>query len=138
MQDFKVVVPQQLLKQEKQTQRIFNIVLSAIASISLLVGGIGIMNIMLASVVERYREIGVRRAVGAHKLDINLQFLTEALVISVGGGIIGIIGGIVLSYIIQVSAGIATVVTIASVLLSFFVAVGVGIVFGFFPAKKAA
>jgi putative ABC transport system permease protein len=137
-QDFKIVVPQELLKQEQQTQHIFNIVLSAIASISLLVGGIGIMNIMLASVVERYREIGVRRAVGAHKLDINLQFLTEALTISVSGGILGIIGGIVLSYIIEISAGITTVITIASVLLSFFVAVAVGIIFGFFPAKKAA
>jgi len=136
--DFNVVVPEQLLKQEKQTQHIFNIVLSAIASISLLVGGIGIMNIMLASVVERYREIGVRRAVGAHKLDINLQFLTEALVISVSGGILGIIAGIVLSYIIEISAGITTIVTIGSVLLSFCVAVGIGIVFGFFPARKAA
>jgi putative ABC transport system permease protein len=138
VQDFKIVVPQELLKQEQQTQHIFNIVLSAIASISLLVGGIGIMNIMLASVVERYREIGVRRAVGAHKLDINLQFLTEALTISVSGGILGIIGGIILSYIIEISAGITTVITIASVLLSFFVAVAVGIIFGFFPAKKAA
>lgn len=138
VEDFKVIVPQQLLKQEQQTQQIFNLVLSAIASISLLVGGIGIMNIMLASIVERYREIGVRRAVGAHKIDINLQFLTEALTISVGGGIIGIIGGIVLSYIIKITAEIPTVVTVASVLLSFFVAVAVGIVFGFFPAKKAA
>jgi putative ABC transport system permease protein len=136
--DFKVIVPQQLLKQEQQTQHIFNIVLSAIASISLLVGGIGIMNIMLASVVERYREIGVRRAVGAHKIDINLQFLTEALAISVSGGIIGIIGGMILSYVIQITAGITTVITLASVLLSFFVSVAIGIIFGFFPAKKAA
>jgi putative ABC transport system permease protein len=136
--DFEVVVPQQLLRQERQTQHIFNIVLSAIASISLLVGGIGIMNIMLASVVERYREIGVRRAVGAHKLDINLQFLTEALAISITGGILGIVGGIVISYIIEISAGITTIVTIPSILLSFFVAVAIGIIFGFFPAKKAA
>jgi putative ABC transport system permease protein len=136
--NFNIVVPQQLLKQEQQTQHIFNIVLSAIASISLLVGGIGIMNIMLASVVERYREIGVRRAVGAHKLDINLQFLTEALAISVTGGILGIVGGIVISYIIEISAGITTIITIPSILLSFFVAVAIGIIFGFFPAKKAA
>jgi putative ABC transport system permease protein len=89
-------------------------------------------------VVERYREIGVRRAVGAHKIDINLQFLTEALAISVSGGIIGIIGGMVLSYVIQITAGIDTVITLASVLLSFFVSVAIGIIFGFFPAKKAA
>ncbi|MDX1636789.1 MAG: ABC transporter permease, partial [Balneolaceae bacterium] len=112
--DFEVIVPELLLQQERRTQEIFNIVLSSIASISLIVGGIGIMNIMLASVVERYREIGVRRAVGAHKRDIQLQFLTEALAISITGGIIGIVLGITLSYLIEISAGIYTIVTLSS------------------------
>lgn len=136
--DFEIIVPEQLLKQEQRTKRIFNIVLSSIASISLLVGGIGIMNIMLASVVERYREIGVRMAVGAQKKDIELQFLTEALAISVSGGIIGIILGMAFSSIIEVSAGIMTIVSFTSVIISFGVALVVGVVFGYFPAKKAA
>lgn len=136
--DFEVIVPELLLQQERRTQEIFNIVLSCIASISLIVGGIGIMNIMLASVVERYREIGVRLAVGAHKRDIHLQFLTEALAISVSGGIIGIILGISFSYIIELSAGILTIVTITSILISFGVAIAIGVIFGFFPARRAA
>lgn len=136
--DFEVIVPELLLQQERRTQEIFNIVLSCIASISLIVGGIGIMNIMLASVVERYREIGVRLAVGAHKRDIQLQFLTEALAISISGGIVGIILGISLSYIIELSAGILTIVTITSILISFGVAIAIGVIFGFFPAKRAA
>lgn len=136
--DFEVIVPELLLQQERRTQEIFNIVLSSIASISLLVGGIGIMNIMLASVVERYREIGTRRAVGAHKKDIHLQFLTEALAISISGGVIGIIVGIAFSYIIELTAGIVTMVTMSSILLSFGVAMSIGVVFGFFPARRAA
>ncbi|MEX2641078.1 MAG: ABC transporter permease [Balneolales bacterium] len=136
--DFELIVPELLLQQERRTQRIFNIVLSSIASISLLVGGIGIMNIMLASVVERYREIGLRRAVGAHKQDIQLQFLTEALAISITGGIIGIILGISFSYLIEFTAGIVTMVTPASILLSFGVAMIIGIIFGYFPARNAA
>lgn len=136
--DFEVIVPELLLQQERRTQEIFNIVLSSIASISLLVGGIGIMNIMLASVVERYREIGTRRAVGAHKKDIHLQFLTEALAISITGGVIGIILGIAFSYFIEMTAGIVTMVTMSSILLSFGVAMSIGIVFGFFPARRAA
>jgi putative ABC transport system permease protein len=136
--DFEVIVPELLLQQERRTQEIFNIVLSSIASISLIVGGIGIMNIMLASVVERYREIGVRLAVGAHKRDIQLQFLTEALAISVTGGVIGIILGIAFSYVIELTAGIATIVTLTSILISFGVAMAIGVVFGYFPAQRAA
>lgn len=136
--DFEVIVPELLLQQERRTQEIFNIVLSSIASIALIVGGIGIMNIMLASVVERFREIGVRRAVGAHKRDIHLQFLTEALTISISGGMIGIFLGIALSYIIEITAGIVTIVTLSSILISFGVAMAVGVVFGFFPARRAA
>lgn len=136
--DFEVIVPELLLQQERRTQSIFNIVLSSIASISLIVGGIGIMNIMLASVVERIREIGVRRAVGALKQDIKFQFLTEALAISISGGIVGIILGIALSHIIEITAGIETIVTILSIFISFGVAMSIGVVFGYFPAKRAA
>ena len=136
--DFEVIVPELLLQQEQRTKQIFNIVLSSIASISLLVGGIGIMNIMLASVVERYREIGVRRAVGAQKRDIKLQFLTEALAISISGGLVGIILGIAFSYIIEVTAGIVTIVSLYSIIISFGVAMAIGVVFGYFPARRAA
>jgi putative ABC transport system permease protein len=136
--DFEIIVPELLLQQEQRTKRIFNIVLASIASISLLVGGIGIMNIMLASVVERYREIGVRRAVGAKRQDIQLQFLTEALAISVTGGFVGIILGIAFSYMIEITAGILSIVTLGSILISFGVATAIGIIFGFFPAKRAA
>lgn len=136
--DFEVIVPELLLQQERRTQEIFNIVLSSIASISLIVGGIGIMNIMLASVVERYREIGVRRAVGAHERDIQLQFLTEALAISISGGIVGIILGIAFSYLIELTAGVATIVTLSSIFISFGVAMAIGVIFGFFPAQRAA
>ena len=136
--DFEIIVPELLLQQEQRTKRIFNIVLASIASISLLVGGIGIMNIMLASVIERYREIGVRRAVGAKRQDIQLQFLTEALAISVTGGFVGIILGIGFGYIIEVTAGIVSIVTLGSILISFGVATAIGVIFGYFPAKKAA
>ena len=136
--DFEIIVPEQLLQQEQRTKRIFNIVLSSIASISLIVGGIGIMNIMLASVVERYREIGVRMAVGAQKRDIELQFLTEALAISVTGGVIGIVLGMTFSTVIEMSAEIATIVTPGSIFISFGVALLIGVIFGYFPAKRAA
>ncbi|MEX2601160.1 MAG: ABC transporter permease [Balneolaceae bacterium] len=136
--DFEIIVPELLLQQEQRTKRIFNIVLASIASISLIVGGIGIMNIMLASVVERYREIGVRRAVGAKQQDIKLQFLTEALTISVTGGFIGILLGIGLSYVVEITAGILSIVTISSILISFGVATAIGIIFGYFPAQRAA
>jgi len=136
--DFEIIVPELLLQQEQRTKQIFNVVLASIASISLIVGGIGIMNIMLASVVERYREIGVRRAVGAHKRDIQLQFLTEALAISISGGIFGIILGISFSYIIELTAGILTLVTFSSIAISFGVAMVIGVIFGYVPAKRAA
>lgn len=136
--DFEIIVPELLLQQEQRTKRIFNVVLASIASISLIVGGIGIMNIMLASVVERYREIGVRRAVGAKRHDIQLQFLTEALTISVAGGFVGVILGMSFSHLIQITADITSIVTLSSIAISFGVATGIGIVFGYYPAKRAA
>lgn len=136
--DFEVIVPETLLAQERRTQTIFNVVLAAIASISLIVGGIGIMNIMLASVMERIREIGVRRSLGATRRDIEQQFLAEAIAISFTGGFIGVVLGVTLSVIIEQTAGIVTIVTPMSVVLSFAVSVAVGLVFGFFPARRAA
>ena len=136
--DFEITVPELLLKQEQRTKTIFNIVLGAIASISLVVGGIGIMNIMLASVLERIREIGVRRAVGATQRDILLQFLSEAVLISVAGGVAGIVVGAALSTAIERVAGIATIVSWLSVVVAFGVAISVGIAFGIVPAYRAA
>ncbi|NLF41462.1 MAG: FtsX-like permease family protein, partial [Bacteroidales bacterium] len=138
VEDFEVIVPELLLKQEQRTKDIFNIVLGAIAGISLLVGGIGIMNIMLASVMERTKEIGVRLAIGATKKDVVFQFLSESTFISVFGGIIGIILGVVLSSIIKHFFDILTIVSITSVVVSFGVSAGVGILFGYMPARKAA
>ena len=138
IEDFEVKIPEMLLKQEQRTKDIFNIVLGAIASISLLVGGIGIMNIMLASVLERIREIGVRMALGARRKDIILQFLSEAMLISISGGGVGIILGILLSKAIMQFAGILTIVSIWSIFISFGVSAAVGILFGFMPARKAA
>ena len=136
--DFEISIPIQLLKQQQKTKQIFNIVLSIIAGISLLIGGIGIMNIMLASVLERTKEIGIIRAIGATEQDVVLQFLSESVLISLGGGIIGIILGIIGAYIIEISSGIETILSANSILLSFFIAVVVGLVFGIFPAKAAA
>ena len=136
--DYEVIVPEVLLQQEQRTQDLFNIVLAAIASISLIVGGIGIMNIMLASVMERIREIGVRRAVGATRQDVTYQFLIEAMTLSFSGGVIGILLGIAISSIIERSTGIMTIISIPSVLLAFFVAFSVGLIFGLLPAKRAA
>jgi len=138
VEDFEIKVPELLLKQEQKTKDIFNIVLGAIASISLLVGGIGIMNIMLASVMERIREIGVRRATGATRRDIVFQFLTEATLISITGGLIGIILGIGLSKVIMRITDILTIVSLISIFISFGVSVAVGIIFGYMPAKRAA
>jgi putative ABC transport system permease protein len=136
--DFEITVPELLLRQEQRTKTIFNLVLGAIASISLVVGGIGIMNIMLASVLERIREIGLRRAVGATARDVLFQFLAEAVIISMAGGIAGIVVGSGLSAGIQRFAGIQTIVSFVSVALAFGVSVTVGLVFGIVPAYRAA
>jgi putative ABC transport system permease protein len=136
--DFEISVPELLLRQQQRTKTIFNVVLGAIASISLVVGGIGIMNIMLASVLERIREIGVRRAVGATQREILLQFLSEAVLISVAGGAAGIVVGALISMGIQRFAGIATLVSFLSVILAFGVSFAVGVGFGIVPAYRAA
>ena len=136
--DFEVTIPELLLKQQQRTKKIFNIVLGVIAGISLVVGGIGIMNIMLASVMERIREIGVRQAIGASRKDIIVQFLSESTIISVSGGIIGIILGVVLSKTITAIFDISTIVSAFSIIISFGVSVLVGVVFGYVPAKRAA
>jgi putative ABC transport system permease protein len=136
--DFEISVPELLLKQEQRTKTIFNIVLGAIASISLVVGGIGIMNIMLASILERIKEIGVRRAMGATQGEILAQFLTEAVMISVAGGVAGIILGIVFAAGIERLAHISTIVSSLSIVLAFGVSVAVGLVFGIVPASNAA
>ncbi|HNY01532.1 MAG TPA: ABC transporter permease [Bacteroidales bacterium] len=136
--DVEIRVPELLLKQEQRTKDIFNIVLGAIASISLLVGGIGIMNIMLASVMERIKEIGIRRAIGATRRDIIFQFLMEATLLSITGGMIGIILGLGLSYAVMKLTSILTIVSPLSVFISFGVSASVGIIFGYMPAKRAA
>ena len=136
--DFSVIVPAELLAEQKRTERLFNAVMVAIASISLLVGGIGIMNIMLASILERTREIGVRRAVGARQFDIVRQFVVEATMISFVGGSFGIVFGFVMSRLIAWLAGWSTIVTASSILLAFIVSITVGLVFGIYPAMKAA
>ncbi len=138
VEDVEIKVPELLLKQEQRTKDIFNIVLGAIASISLLVGGIGIMNIMLASVMERIKEIGIRQAIGATKRDIILQFLSEATLLSITGGLIGIILGLILAKLIMQITGILTIVSGISILISFGVSASVGIIFGYMPAKRAA
>ncbi|MEO6878121.1 MAG: FtsX-like permease family protein, partial [Gemmatimonadaceae bacterium] len=136
--DFEITVPELLLQQEQHTKGIFNVVLGAIASISLVVGGIGIMNIMLASILERIKEIGVRRAVGATQKDVMWQFLSEAVMISVAGGVAGIIVGVILSFSIERLAKITAIVSPMSVAVAFGVSVAVGLVFGIVPASKAA
>ncbi|MCK5135228.1 MAG: ABC transporter permease [Bacteroidales bacterium] len=138
VKDFEITVPELLLKQEQRTKDVFNVVLGAIASISLLVGGIGIMNIMFASVMERIKEIGVRLAIGAQKKDIVVQFLAEAVLISVIGGLLGVIIGIVASLLITRFADIMTVVTPISVIIAFVVSASVGVIFGYSPAKRAS
>ncbi len=138
IQDFEISIPELLLKQQQKTKNIFNIVLGAIAGISLIVGGIGIMNIMLASVMERIREIGTRQAIGASRKDIVIQFLSESTLISVAGGILGIILGVALSKIIQTMFDIKTIISIFSIFVSFGVSVFIGITFGYLPAKRAA
>ena len=136
--DFTIVSPAELLAEQRRTQRIFEMVMVAIASISLLVGGIGIMNIMLASVMERTKEIGVRRAIGAKRRDVIRQFLIETTIISLAGGVIGVLLGVGLSQLIGYLAGWSTIVTTWSIVLAFFVSVGIGLVFGLYPAARAA
>ena len=137
-EDFELVVPEALLEQSRRTQQLFKRVMGGIAGISLLVGGIGIMNIMLATVLERTREIGVRRAVGARRADIRMQFIVEAFAISLLGGISGVIMGVAIAGIVALYAGWPTVVTATSILLSTMVSLGVGLVSGIYPAVRAA
>lgn len=136
--DYEITIPELLLKQQQRTKSIFNFVLGAIAGISLLVGGIGIMNIMLASVMERIKEIGLRLSIGAKKEDIVLQFLFEAVMISVSGGITGVILGITMATVVSNMADIPTIISFSSIMFSFGVAATVGLVFGIAPARKAA
>ena len=136
--DYEVIVPLELLRQAERTKRIFNIVLGAIAGISLLVGGIGIMNIMLASVTERTREIGIRRALGAKRRDIVMQFLIETILLSATGGIIGVIMGISIPFLITYFADMITIVTFWSPMIAFSISALVGLVFGIYPAIRAA
>ena len=138
IEDFTVTIPAALLAQQQRTQTIFTYVMVAIAAISLLVGGIGIMNIVLATVLERTREIGVRRATGARRFDILRQFLTESVLISVAGGLMGIAFGFFLAWLIARTAEWKTIVTTASVVIAFGVSVFVGVVFGIYPAMKAS
>jgi len=136
--DFTVVVPAELLAEQQRTKRLFEFIMVAIASISLLVGGIGIMNIMLASVMERTREIGVRRAIGATRRDVIRQFLVETTLITVTGGFVGTVVGVGLSQLVAYFAGWSTIVTVTSVAVACLVSVTVGIVFGLYPAVRAA
>ncbi|MBN2806213.1 MAG: ABC transporter permease [Prolixibacteraceae bacterium] len=137
-EDFSIVIPYELLKQEEKERRIYNFLLGAIAAISLIVGGIGIMNIMLATVMERTREIGIRRAIGARKSDIMSQFVTEAVAISITGGLIGVVLGVSLSLIITLFTDVNTFIRLYSVFVAFGFSVLVGISFGYLPARNAA
>lgn len=136
--DYELVVPAALLKQQQQTQQIFTIVMSAIAGISLLVGGIGIMNIMLATVLERTREIGLLRALGARKVDIQRQFLMESATVAAIGAVIGIFFGLLLAVVIQQFAGWPAAWSMFAIVLSVTICLVTGIVFGWYPARQAA
>ncbi|MHC4837031.1 MAG: ABC transporter permease [Planctomycetota bacterium] len=136
--DYEVVVPLELLARAEETKRIFNIVLGSIAGISLLVGGIGIMNVMLATVTERTREIGIRRALGAKQRHIVMQFLVETVVLSVGGGVAGIALGLAIPWAVENYADLTTIVTPAAPLLAFGISVTIGLLFGIYPAWRAA
>ncbi len=136
--DYEVVVPLELLKRAERTKQIFNIVLGSIAAISLLVGGIGIMNIMLASVTERTREIGIRRALGARRRDIIVQFLVETVILSGAGGILGVLLGVIIPFVVSHTAGMKTIITFWSPILAFTISGLVGVIFGIYPAIRAA
>jgi putative ABC transport system permease protein len=136
--DFSIIIPYELMEQEKRESRIYNLLLASIAAISLIVGGIGIMNIMLASVLERTQEIGIRRAVGGRRSDIMGQFVTEAMAMSITGGLIGVFLGIVLSLGIGILTEVKTLLTLYSIFIAFSFSVIVGITFGYLPAKRAA
>jgi putative ABC transport system permease protein len=136
--DYEMTVPLELLKRAERTKQIFNIVLGSIAAISLLVGGIGIMNIMLASVTERTREIGIRRALGAKRRDITLQFLVETVMLSGAGGLLGVLLGITIPWFVTHFAHMVTIIKFWSPLLAFSISAAVGIIFGLYPALRAA
>ncbi|MBD5779124.1 ABC transporter permease [Pelagicoccus sp. NFK12] len=136
--DFELIVPLQLLREAEATKRMFSIVLGSIAAISLIVGGIGIMNIMLATVTERTREIGLRRALGAKKQDIVSQFLIETVVLSIGGGLVGVVLGIMVPLLVSISTDMITIITPWSVILAFGISGLTGIAFGIYPASQAA
>jgi len=136
--DYQIVVPLELLRQAARTKRIFNVVLGSIAAISLLVGGIGIMNIMLATVSERTREIGIRRALGARRRDIIIQFLSETLLLTLAGGLLGIALGLVVPVMVTHFGKMPTIVTGQSLILAFGISAAVGVTFGLYPAYRAA
>ncbi|RUM34481.1 MAG: ABC transporter permease [Desulfobulbus sp.] len=138
VEDYQLIVPRQLLRQARKTQRIFNMVLGTIGGISLVVGGIGIMNVLLATVSERTREIGIRRAVGASREDILAQFLAESVLLTTAGGVIGLAVGVFCSWLIARFAGWSVAVTLYGILVPLLTSVAVGICFGLFPALKAA
>lgn len=137
-EDYSIVVPLELIRQARETRKLFNIVLGSIAAISLIVGGIGIMNIMLATVSERTREIGIRRALGAHRRDIVLQFLMETLILSISGGVIGLVFGAIIPMMISSLTNVKTVLTFPAFAVAFSVSVAVSVVFGIYPARRAA
>ncbi len=137
-EDYSIIVPLELIRQARETRRLFNIVLGSIAAISLIVGGIGIMNIMLATVSERTREIGIRRALGARRRDIVLQFLMETLILSISGGVIGLVFGAIIPMVITASTNVKTVLTFPAFAVAFTVSVTVSVVFGIYPARRAA
>lgn len=136
--DYQIIVPLELLRQAARTKRIFSMVLGSIAAISLLVGGIGIMNIMLATVSERTREIGVRRALGARKIDIIVQFMSETVMLTLFGGLLGMVVGAVIPILVTMFGNMPTVITAQAMILSFGISAGVGLTFGIYPAYQAA
>jgi putative ABC transport system permease protein len=138
MEDFEMMIPEELLAQAQRTQQIFNLVMGSIAGISLLVGGIGVMNIMLANISERTREIAIRRAIGATKRDILAQFLVETVLICVAGGVIGVLVGFGMAKVITFYANWETGFSLASVVIAFGTSASVGLLFGLFPARRAA